>query len=32
MYYDLISEDNGPGIKIDPDFPEALKECVSWNL
>ena len=30
MYYDLISKEGGPEIMLDDDFPEALKECVSW--
>lgn len=30
MYYDLISEHDGPTIMTDCDFPDALKECVSW--
>ena len=30
MYYDLISKDNGPEILEDPDFPEALRPCVTW--
>ena len=32
MFYDLISEEDGPEITIDPDFPDVLKECVTWNL
>lgn len=31
MYYDLVSEQSGPEIMCDPDFPEAYKECTSWQ-
>ena len=31
MYYDLISKETGPEIMMDDDFPNMLKECVSWN-
>ena len=31
MFYDLISEEVGPSIMIESDFPEHLKKCVSWN-
>lgn len=30
MFYDLISEQAGPKIMTDYDFPAFLKECVSW--
>ena len=30
IYYDLISERSGPEIMTDTDFPDALRECVSW--
>ena len=32
MYYDLISEETGPEIMMDVDFPGILKEFVSWTM
>lgn len=32
MYYDLISEETGPEIMVDNDFPEYLQECISWCI
>ena len=32
MYYDLISEETGPELMMDIDFPVALKDCVSWTM
>ena len=32
MYYDLISETEGPELVSDDDFPEALKGCVTWCI
>lgn len=31
-FYDLISEEGGPKIMTDCDFPDALRECVSWSF
>ena len=31
MFYDLMSEELGPVIMIESDFPEHLQECVSWH-
>ena len=31
MFYDLMSEELGPEIMIESDFPEHLQECVSWH-
>lgn len=30
MFYDLVSEEEGPEITRDPDFPDAMKNVVSW--
>ena len=32
MFYDLISNENGPSILMDSDFPEVLEECVTWHV
>ena len=32
MFYDLISNESGPSILTDCDFPEALEECVTWHV
>ena len=31
MFYDLMSEELGPEIMIESDFPEHLQDCVSWH-
>lgn len=31
MFYDLMSEELGPEIMIESDFPEQLQDCVSWH-
>ena len=31
MFYDLMSEELGPEIMVEPDFPEYLQDCVSWH-
>ena len=31
MFYDLISEELGPVIMVESDFPEQLQDCVSWH-
>lgn len=31
MYYDLMSKESGPEIMFDQDFPEMMREVVSWN-
>lgn len=30
LFYDLVSKKEGPQIMRDPDFPDAMKELVSW--
>ena len=30
MFYDLVSQEGGPEILLDPDFPDAMKAVVSW--
>lgn len=30
MFYYLVSQDDGPEILLDPDFPDAMKAVVSW--
>ena len=31
MFYDLMSEELGPEIMIESDFPEHLQDCVTWH-
>ena len=31
MFYDLMSEELGPEIMVESDFPEHLQKCVSWH-
>ena len=31
MFYDLISEELGPEIMVEPEFPVHLHQCVSWH-
>lgn len=30
LFHDLVSKEEGPKILNDPDFPDAMKELVSW--
>jgi len=31
MFYDLVSEESGPEIMYNEDFPEALQDCITWS-
>lgn len=31
MFYDLNSETSGPSIKFDSDFPDIMKNLITWE-
>lgn len=32
MFHDLVSNENGPEIMNEPEFPDYMTQFVSWNL